>query len=155
MTRLTSKDIVQAIREHLHPAKEAHAEIVMEEMHCGTGWSTYAETRVDVFVMALWRSKGFKKIAYEIKTSKSDFNREISDEHKRRPALWISNQFFFITPEGLVDKKKIPPECGLYEVKPDKSVFLSVPAPMRDVVPPTWAITAAMMRASFKEGRKR
>lgn len=89
--------------------------------------------RIDAFVVRCWQSGiGNRRIAFEVKTSRSDFLTEIRSPAKRREALELSHQFFFATPQGLVSPTEIPPECGLIEVNPKGGTRIVVKAPVRD-----------------------
>lgn len=70
--------------------------------------------RIDFWVMNCWGNHGKK--AFEIKISRGDFLKEIKKPTKRRCALSVSNQYYFIVPKGLLKVEEIPPECGLIEV---------------------------------------
>ena len=110
-----------------------------------------------------------KRVCYEIKTSRSDFLCEVKRPLKRRMGLRYSNEFYFVTPPGLLDPAEIPVDCGLIEagaIVDDEWKALSaqhpasfyfdpvrrayclvlVPAPWRDTPGPTWQFAAAMLR---------
>jgi hypothetical protein len=103
-----------------------------------------------------------KRVCYEVKTSRADFLCEMKHPLKRRIGLRYSNEFYFVTPSGLLDVSEIPVECGLIEIGAqakrsgeDHRVFgpetfshfapeheaycrVVVPAPWRDTPGPTW-----------------
>lgn len=92
--------------------------------HQGPEWATFAEMRtetggvgrsIDLWVMNLWHSKRYVRIAYEIKVSRSDFARELADPRKRQAAESISNECYFATPPGLVMVDEVPEGWGLIE----------------------------------------
>lgn len=128
-------------------------------LRLGTGFRQDSAQTIDAFAVGLWPSKGSGSYAYEIKVSRSDFLRELKQPLKRRLALRFSNMFWFVTPEGLVKLEEVPIECGLLEIRhsqtprlfeaeadrPWKS-YVVVPAPWRDVPPPTWNLFAAVAR---------
>jgi hypothetical protein len=85
--------------------------------------------------------------------------------------LRYSNEFYFVTPAGLLDVSEIPVECGLIEIGVRKSdqvnlatitqavtpftsvdavhglySIVSMPAPWRETPGPTWQLVAAMLR---------
>jgi hypothetical protein len=85
-----------------------------------------------------------------------------------------SNEFYFVTPSGLVDLAEVPVDCGLVEVgratpeewkrliarhtgffhfDPETRGYciVKIPAPWRDTPGPTWQLTAAMLRNQRKE----
>jgi hypothetical protein len=85
-----------------------------------------------------------------------------------------SNEFYFVTPVGLVDLSEIPAECGhieagqmtiedgkkllarqagFFHFDPETNSYciISVPAPWRDSPGPTWQLVAAMLRNQRRE----
>ena len=162
---MNAKDIT-ALLERYHALPEW---VSIAEMRCGTGWGKASEQRIDFWSLNCYPSKRLVRVAYEIKVTRDDFQRELADPAKRRPALMLSNQFYFATPPGLLRPVEIPPECGLVELVTDRersampkdgkgrtgwrSVPCSdywirevVPAPVRDTEPPTWKFVASLLR---------
>lgn len=110
-------------------------------------WLNLAEFHaIDLFAFRLWmetpdpvsalssgltRSLAFyRRVAYEIKVSRSDLLRELRKPGKRATALALTHQFFFATTPGLVHRGELPAECGLVEVE-GSTVNVVRPAPMR------------------------
>jgi hypothetical protein len=147
-TVLTSKQIVEALRER-HPASEW---FFFAELRLGTGFARDAEQRLDAWAMHAWPSSQFRRVAYEVKVSRSDYQRELKNPRKRRPALLMSNEFYFAVPSGLINIAELPPEAGLIEVNADGSCHTTLAAPWRDALPPTWLFLAAIVRRALKEG---
>lgn len=123
--------------------------ILIFELRTGTGYSAGEPSRIDAFHMEDVLSKGLKRTAYEIKISRSDFMREIKDPRKRRAALRVSNQFYFVTPPGLLKPEEIPQECGLMECG-EYGLIEKVNAPYRDGMPPSWLFFASVARRLLK-----
>ena len=92
-----------------------------DELRNQTGYSRQIKY-IDFFVINLYPSKNFQRIAYEIKVSKGDFNKEIADPGKRKFAMDNSNQFYFICPSGLISKDEVPEDCGLMYVNSKNSI---------------------------------
>lgn len=115
------------------------------ELRMGTGCRADADRAIDLFVMEDIPSKLFKRTAYEIKVSASDFSRELSDPTKRRAAVRFANEFYFATPTGLIDKKRIPIECGLIEISEQGYANVVVGAPWHDNAP-NWGLVASLAR---------
>jgi hypothetical protein len=109
------------------------------------GWAQ----RLDAFAVNCWPSKGFRRIAFEVKVTRSDFLSEIKDPGKRQAGLAMSNEFYFVTPRGLVDPSEIPPECGLIEVTPEGGRRKTVAAPHRDVPELSMRSVVSMLRHAF------
>ena len=127
-----------------------------EELRAGTGFrKTWADTgpeadnpeqRFDAWAINLYVSMNYMRIAYEIKLSRRDFMREMSDPLKREQAFLLSNCFYFVTPVGVVKPGELPPEVGLIEVLDEWISRLKVRAPARPGGIPTWQFFAAIAR---------
>jgi hypothetical protein len=111
-----------------------------------------------------------KRICYEVKTSRADFRTEMKNPLKKRIGMRFSNEFYFVTPAGMLETHEVPADCGLMEVGRAASIdewktilgkqagffhydpatceycVLIVPAPWRETPGPTWELLAAMMR---------
>lgn len=97
----------------------------LDERFPSPEWATFGELRdlagfaahrtIDFFAMHTWASKGFRRVAVEVKVSRADFMREIEDPSKREPWIVRSNEFYFAVPTGLVKPDEVPEECGLFE----------------------------------------
>jgi hypothetical protein len=113
-----------------------------------------------------------------VKISRADFLAERKHPLKRRIGMRYSNEFYFVTPAGLVDIAEIPAECGLVEAglaTPEEwkrlagrqagffsfdadtrqYCMIAVPAPWRDTPGPTWQLVAAMLRHQRRELEER
>ena len=74
----------------------------------------YGLCRPDVFIMKpTYNQEMVKPTAYEIKVSRSDFLSDIAKPDKRRAYLEVAEALYYVCPEGLIDKKEVPQECGL------------------------------------------
>jgi hypothetical protein len=113
-----------------------------------------------------------KRVCYEVKISRADFFCEIKQPLKRRIGLRYSNEFYFVTPAGLLNTSELPIECGLVEVgiftderslahtqsgaflhfEPNHEMYcrVSVSAPWRETPGPTWQFVAGMLRNQQK-----
>jgi hypothetical protein len=110
-----------------------------------------------------------KRVCYEVKAVRSDFLCEMKNPLKRRIGMHFSNEFFFVTPAGMLSLDELPTECGLIEVgkaitedskrlirshsgffqvdsQNGNYCMVSVAAPWRDTPAPTWQFAAAMLR---------
>lgn len=88
-------------------------------------WATFAEfgagtksgfSRIDLFTFNCHESKKWMRIAYEIKVSRSDFNRELANPTKREGAEIYANECYFAMPTGLVRVDELPEGWGLIEL---------------------------------------
>lgn len=101
--------------------------------------------RCDFWALSAHASKGFRAVAYEVKISRSDFKRDSYE--KQRQARLFSDQFYYATPPGLLEKDQIPDWAGLVEIRSGKAVNV-VQAPLRDKDGPTWQLVASLIRNS-------
>ncbi len=113
---MTAENIVEALTVHHQDRQWA----CFPELYCGTGLEKdgdYDPTRrIDFYAMNLWPSKKFERIAYEIKTCRTDWRKERAKPEKRDSAMSVSNQFYYITNPGFIDPSEVPADCGLYFV---------------------------------------
>jgi hypothetical protein len=148
--------------------------LFLRELRVGTGWRNSSAQRVDAFALNSLPHTGMKRVCYEVKVSRADFLCELKHPMKRRIGMRYSNEFYFVTPAGLVDVREVPVECGLIEAgratpeewkrlisrqsgffhfDPETRSYcmISTPAPWRDTPGPTWQLIAAMLRNQRKE----
>jgi len=151
----TAREIIDALKRKYSNDYLRHRWAKFEEMQLSTGGGAQ---RVDLWVMGMWQSNGLARIAYEVKVSRADFRKELKSPLKRRQALLISNQFWFAAPFDLIKIDEVPLDCGLVEFgyvgEGDKRKLeqaVTVPAPIRDTPPPTWAFIAALCRRVEEE----
>ena len=119
-----------------------------DELRASPGHNDSAR-RFDAWAFSYYPSDRNRVICYEIKVSRGDFQHELNNPLKRRDGLRLCNQFYFVTPVGLVKPEEIPPECGLIEVDENGDLHKAVPAPYIDSVP-TWAFLASVFRREDK-----
>ena len=147
----------------------------LRELRAGTGRGKHSLQRLDAFALNCYPHRGMKRICYEIKMSRADFRNELKNPLKRRIGMRFSNEFYFVTPAGLLKPEEIPADSGLIEVgasadpedwkktlKKQAGFFhfnaetrdycvLTVPAPWRETPGPTWELLASMMRNQRRE----
>lgn len=130
--------------------------VLLDRYHSSAGWLSFPELRdgpgfdkrsIDLFVMHSWPSKRMQRIAFEIKINIQDFNRELKQPDKREPFVRFANEFYFVTPKGLLDKYKndIPSECGLVEVTERNILRVTKRAEYHEC-PPTWGFICTVLR---------
>lgn len=159
-------DLVEAI---LHPNRNEWLFLRELRVGSGRGGGRQSFQRVDGFALNCYPYKAMRRVCYEVKLSRADFLAELRQPLKRRIGMRYSNEFYFVTPAGLVDASEIPEGCGLIEagygdqdawrdaLSRQSGFFhydpairgycvLVLPAPWRDTPGPTWELTAALMR---------
>ena len=164
--------LLDVVERCLHARKSEW--LFLRELRVGTGTRNSGAQRVDAFALNTLPHMAMKRVCYEVKISRADFLGELRQSLKRRIGMRYSNEFYFVTPGGLVDRSEIPVDCGLIEVgkaepaewqrilKRHAGFFeydpvtrtycmLAVPAPWRDTPGPTWQLVAAMLRHQRRE----
>lgn len=169
---LTASQLLDVLEQAVHSARAEW--LFLRELRVGTGRRNNDSQRMDAFALNSLPHTGMKRICYEVKISRSDFLCELKHPLKRRIGMRYSNEFYFVTPPGLVDVREIPEACGLIEAgyatpdqwkrlisrqagffdfNPETRAFcmITVPAPWRDTPGPTWQLVAAMLRNQRRE----
>ena len=66
--------------------------------------------------------------------------------------MWISNEFYFVTPPGLIKDGELPEECGLLELSKTGKLEVKVKAKYRKTnFVFTWDFAACLGRKTFKK----
>jgi hypothetical protein len=81
----------------------------------GTGRQNGGAQCLDGFALNALPHTAMKRICCEVKTSRGGFLSELKQPVKIRVGMRYSNEFYFVTPAGLVRPEEIPAECGLVE----------------------------------------
>jgi len=117
-------------------------EAVLAERYKGRGWACFFQfmpmtsfesvlNKIDLVAVGLWH-KHDKIIAFEIKVKRSDFLKDLKDfKKKHRFALRISDEFYYVCPWGLIDKKEVPEDAGLMYVNKGNMIKIVKPALVR------------------------
>lgn len=153
MLVLDAQAILHALRRRHQPP----VWVFFEELRVGTGfgWLMVGDTRikvdsaVDAWAMGTWRSSRYARVSYEVKVSRSDWLRELRKPQKRLPALMVSNEFYFATPEGLVQPDEVPAEAGLVWVRGNGTTRAVKKAPWRATGFPGWMFFASVARRAL------
>lgn len=101
--------------------------------------------RCDFWRISANSSAGFKAVAYEIKVSRADFKKDSAI--KQREARLFSDQFYYVTPEGLLKKDEVPDWAGLIETDGTR-LTKKLQAPTRDKDGPSWEFVVSLIRNS-------
>lgn len=125
--------------------------MLIEELRIGCGFTAGAERSIDIWAIEANASKGCTATSYEVKISRGDFKKDMKQPLKQRGARLFSDQFFFVTPPGLLKIEEIPDWAGLIEPRKleywDKPVpKIVVPAPFRSKDAPSWPLVVSMLR---------
>lgn len=123
----------------------------VEELRVGTGYGGCVEQRFDAWAIQAWGKGGVQNLrrAFEIKVSEADLRKELLNPDKRWFAHAFSHEFYFVTPAGLCDKKRLTEGEGLIEW--DGAELKVVKKARRsDAMPPRWDFVASLVRSLSK-----
>lgn len=134
------------------------AQQIVEALAASLGDAIYATElafcqgarRCDLWTISANSSAGFKARAYEIKISRADFRRDTAI--KQREARLFSDQFYYVTPAGLIRAEEVPDWAGLIEYA-DGRFRTVIQAPYRDKDAPTWELVVSLIRNSGNVNR--
>lgn len=153
---MTAEEVIEALRAWHGPNGREWA--FFGELRAGTGYTSYrdkkggrynSEQRFDAWAINLWPSRGFLRRCYEVKVSRSDFLHEMKHPEKRAAGISVSNEFYFVTPKGLISKEEIPAECGLLEVSEGR-ITTAIKAPYRQIEAAPMAFFTSIARRAVE-----
>lgn len=127
------------------------------ELRSGTGYGRdgerSVEQRFDVVAFNCWPSKKGLRVAYEIKRSRSDFLRELSQPEKRDQVEQFFHETWFVASHGVCDRDEIPYGWGLLVRTKKGDKLRSVRRPRaRDPEPvPYWMMMSVLRSACRRE----
>lgn len=105
--------------------------------------------RVDAMAMNLWHSRGFELHGFELKTSRSDWLRELKQPSKADAAFRFCDRWFVLATDGVVKPDEVPEPWGWIEIKGER-MFTRKQAPKN--APEAWPrhLIAAMQRRTSR-----
>lgn len=83
------------------------------EVRAGTGYGGKAEQRYDAVALNCWPSSGHRRVVFEVKRSRSDFMKELSDPLKRKQAEDYFHETWFVCLPDVCDVSEVPEGWGL------------------------------------------
>ncbi len=152
---MTASHIKSALRQKYAAPQYA----TLEEVRNATGRVKRRRTKdghsggpryADMVAMALWPSLGLEIIGFEVKTTRTDWLKEISDEKKAVAVQQYCDRWMLVVPhknhEKTVRNGELPATWGMLTVDEDGTVREIVAAPKLDAQPITRAFLASLMR---------
>lgn len=137
---ITARDCVEALRSRF----EARAYAIFEEVSNGTG--SRARRRADAVAMSLWPSRGLMLHGFEVKVSRQDWKRELSNPAKSSEIQSYCDHWWIVSPLGIVAADELPPTWGLLEVTEKKKTLVTAAAPKLECKPFDRHFVAALLR---------
>lgn len=137
---VTAADCVKALRVTYKPPAYAF----FEQVANGTGWA--AKRWADAIAMGIWPSRGMLISGFEIKVTRTDWKKELDHPEKAEQIQSYCDQWWIVTPKGLLDVEELPPTWGLYEVDEKAKGYVKIAAPVLTPKPVTRQFMAAILR---------
>src|SRR3954447_19777762 len=109
--RATATTMLDILENALHVSKTEW--LFLRELRIGTGHRHHEMQRLDAFALNCLPHLGMKRVCYEVKMSRADYLGEIRRPLKRRIGMRFSNEFYFVTPAGMLAHEEVPSDCGL------------------------------------------
>ena len=140
----TEQELFEAIRKSRDPWA------VLPQLANGTG--RHASRTADAVAMSLWPSRGMEVHGFEIKVSRSDWQRELSMPEKAESIFAYCDRWFVVVPVGsnIVRDSELPRTWGLCEVNADGELSVTLPAPTLTPQPLDRTFIASVMRSLQK-----
>jgi len=138
---------------------------ILSTLHPQNEWAFFSQLRtttgfkdhrfIDAFAIHLWPSQNHLRIAYEIKTDRSDFENELQDPEKAMIARILSHKFYYVLTTDIhlrKDHNIIPRRTGLIVVDPLGVLEVVVKAQFTEAYPMPEGMIVSMLR-NMREGR--
>lgn len=120
-------------RWHMATNGNARAYVVLEEVAPGTGWM--ARRWADVLVLSIWPSNGLTLDGFEVKASREDLKRELTDPDKHQAtARYCDTWSLLAWDEAVMKGLDIPAEWGLWIITGDEDDRMPPMADTKKVV---------------------
>lgn len=105
----------------------------LEKVRNGAAFN--ANRTFDAIAIALWPSRGLTIDGFEVKVSRSDWQRELAQPEKAEDACKLVDRFSIVAPRGVVLDGELPVTWGLLEVVGKRLVATRAAPPLRPPVP--------------------
>lgn len=117
---VTERDLFEMLRAKLaKPGNGGAGEFaLLAQVRDDAGFN--ARRTFDAMSVSLWPSRGHTIHVYEMKISRSDWQRELAKPEKADDACRIADQFSIVAPAGIVRDGELPPTWGLIEERDGK-----------------------------------
>lgn len=153
----TSNDVITAVRTHFKSEKDSYGPeyAALTEFSLSPGGRM---RRADLYLVRAWsgKPKGHERILIEVKVSRSDFTRELSQPEKLEQLSNVSHLSYFATTEDVVRDTDDIGNFGHILVKNGTAKIVKRAVRNTQPLPlPEGAFVEAMRRASRAEARER
>lgn len=151
MAKETKKYTAAELIDMIRARYDDNAYAVLEQVAAGTGAG--ANSWIDAAVFSLWPSKGLWRAAMEVKVSRADWLKEMSQPAKNEWAREHFDFFWYVVAPGVVKDGECPEACGLMVVRGD-GLTISKQAPRRAEVKNDASIIASFARSLVTEKKR-
>ncbi len=144
-----TSDLLEALRKR----HEGEAWAFMTEVPDATGMNH--RRWADAVAMSLWPSRGLELHGFEIKASRSDWQRELADPAKAESVCRYCDRWWIVAADAkIVRRDELPGTWGL--LLPDAKCVLraEVQAPKLKAIPVDRAFLCGLLRAATKLGNR-
>lgn len=148
--------ILDKLKQYFTSWGRGRTNIIFPELRLGSGYCGVAQRRIDMFIIS--SNAGNETTAFEIKVSRQDFKKDVNDDMKQRGARLYANNFYYVTPKGLIKPEELPLWAGLWELDLDNEDDVKngwfkevVPAPLFPKAVPSWGLICSMIRHVNKD----
>lgn len=106
MSNHTAASLTQMLRER-HSGGEW---VFVEQVPDGTGMNKCRTA--DAIAMGVWAKTEFMLHGFEVKVSRSDWQKELNDLQKSRPFEQVCHYWWIVAPKGVVNADEVPANWG-------------------------------------------
>jgi len=118
------------------------------------GLAFFGSSRIDAFALHTWPSQKYRRIAYEVKVTRSDLTRDLADRWKQATAKSLSNLFYYVLDADVTCRTdEIPDDCGLMRYS-QAGLRIVKQAPWRNVPDPPLQFLLSLMRRIQMEAER-
>lgn len=115
----------------------------------GTGFQRTVRT-ADALAFGLYPSRGLTITGFEIKASRGDWKRELTNPDKAEDIARFCHTWFVVAPKGVVPVDEVPPNWGLQELYDSGRLITTKAAEPKEPEPLTPLMIASIMRSVEK-----
>lgn len=147
MSGLTTSQVMSLLMQRYAQPEGAYA--LFPEVPASTGGGT---RRADALVMGCWSSVGYELQGFEVKVSRSDWLKEISDPAKAQAISRFCHRWWIVAgSDVIVRKEELPRTWGLMVPKGESQLRVVVRAPLLEATPVTPDFLASFLRTVKKD----
>jgi hypothetical protein len=135
--KITTGELRTMLRtRHGQESGNGPAHVLVEEVRDAAGFDS--RRTIDAVSMSLWPSRGLLLTGFELKCSRSDWQRELKKPEKAEQFMPLVDYFYLVVSDDtIVRENELPPLWGLLVARGGKLVQQVEAPALRDLTPPT------------------